>query len=164
MSLTSLIANYSKYNAWANNKIANWLKDQDENLLQTYTESSFKTINLTIQHMLRTQKFWLAFVTQQHFDQFDWSVKNGDTIVFLEELVLVSEQMQEAFSNFSDEALTKQLELNMPWAKNSLSRYEYIIHVINHSTYHRGQIVTMARSLGLNSGIVNTDYNIFNTP
>jgi hypothetical protein len=28
------------------------------------------------------------------------------------------------------------------------SRYEFILHVINHSTHHRGQIVTMCRRLG----------------
>ena len=38
----------------------------------------------------------------------------------------------------------------------------YIVHIINHGSFHRGQIVTMARTLGVSEGIVNTDYNIFN--
>jgi len=35
------------------------------------------------------------------------------------------------------------------------------MHVINHGTYHRGQIITMARSLGVTHGIPKTDYNLY---
>ena len=51
----------------------------------------------------------------------------------------------------------------MPLAKNDFNRYDYILHIINHSTFHRGQIVTMSRAIGITDGIVNTDYNMFNT-
>ena len=34
---------------------------------------------------------------------------------------------------------------------------ETILHCINHSTYHRGQIITMLRQLGQNN-LLSTDY------
>lgn len=71
--------------------------------------------------------------------------------------------MHTRFSVFTEAELITPLQLIMPWAKNNLSRYEYMMHVINHSTYHRGQIITMARAVGMGLGVPNTDYNIFNT-
>jgi uncharacterized damage-inducible protein DinB len=81
----------------------------------------------------------------------------------LNELQTISAQMKEKFCNYTEDELIRTLELNTPWAKNKLSRYEYVIHVINHTTFHRGQIVTMLRSLGVTEGIPNTDYNLYHT-
>ncbi len=38
--------------------------------------------------------------------------------------------------------------------------YETVMHVINHSTYHRGQLVTMMRTLGVKT-IPQTDFSVF---
>ena len=162
MSITKLISNYSSFNEWANNKIADWLTGLDKEILYRKTPSSFDTIDHTLQHILRVQKFWLAFISEQDTSNFNWAVREGEVENILSELKTVSNQMKEKFTSFTGAELSHTLELNMPWAKNNLSRYEYVIHVINHSTYHRGQIITMARSLGINEDIVNTDYNFFN--
>ena len=61
MSLSKLISNYAEYNLWANERIVEFLRTQDENVLYAETPSSFNTLDGTLQHMLRTQKFWLAF-------------------------------------------------------------------------------------------------------
>jgi len=79
------------------------------------------------------------------------------------ELRIFSTEMKNKFELFTEIQLQEIVALEMPWANNKLSRYEYIMHVINHSTYHRRQIVTMARSLEVIDGIANTDYNIFNS-
>ncbi|MBL0256882.1 MAG: hypothetical protein IPQ03_04840 [Bacteroidetes bacterium] len=71
--------------------------------------------------------------------------------------------MEKLFLTYTNNELTEEIELNMSWSKNKLSRYEYIIHVINHSTYHRGQVVTIARGLGITENIPATDYNFFNS-
>ena len=81
----------------------------------------------------------------------------------LKELIEVSEAMEDTFGKLSDEELSQIMHLDTPWAKNDLPRYEYIIHIVNHGSFHRGQIITIARTLGITEGVVNTDYNIFNT-
>jgi len=80
----------------------------------------------------------------------------------MEDLLTSSAAMKQTYSAFSEQELLEVLNLEVPWAKNSRSRYDYIVHIINHGSFHRGQIVTMARSIGVTEGIVNTDYNIFN--
>ena len=163
MSLHKFIANYSAYNYWANKRITNWLNVVPQEYLFKQVPSSFNTIDYTLQHILRAQKFWLAFVMEQDVSNFNWAVRENEVALILSELDDVSLLMKEKFSVFSDDALQQTLHLNMPWLKNSLSRYEYIVHVINHSSYHRGQVITIARSVGIQDGFVNTDYNFFNS-
>ncbi len=163
MSLTKLIINYAAFNEWANHKIVGWLDQLDHELLYQETPSSYTSIDYTVQHILRTQRFWLLFIGEQDATGFNWAVRERDADNVLRELTEVSSQMKTEFSVYTEEDLLKILHFNMPWAKNDLSRYEYIVHIINHGTFHRGQIVTMARAIGITEGIVNTDYIMFNT-
>ena len=163
MSLTKLITNYATFNEWANHKIVGWLGQLDHELLYKETPSSYSSIDYTVQHILRTQRFWLLFIGEQDTNGFDWAVRERDAKNVLRELKQVSTQMNVEFSRYAEDDLLKILHFDMPWAKNDLNRYDYILHIINHSTFHRGQIVTMARAIGITDGIVNTDYNMFNT-
>jgi uncharacterized damage-inducible protein DinB len=141
-----------------------WLQSIDEELLYAPLLSSFTSIDYTLQHIFRTQRFWYTFITQQDITQLNWTVREKEVQLVMQELVLLSDEMKNRFANYSENELLQILHLNTPWATNDLSRYEYMVHVVNHSTFHRGQIVTMARSLGITTGVPNTDYNIFNTP
>jgi uncharacterized damage-inducible protein DinB len=163
MGLKRLIDNYAAFNLWANNHFVVWLKSIDSHLLYKQMPSSFTSIDYTLQHLLRTQKFWLAFVCEKDISTFSWAIYEHEVERILEELKTQSEEMQTTISSFSEEQLLAKLNLDMPWAKNQLSRYEYILHVINHSTYHRGQIITMARNFGIYEHIPATDYNFFNS-
>jgi len=162
MSLQKLIHNYATFNKWANIKVVDWLQTIDEELLYKQIASSFNGIDSTIQHTLRIQKFWSAFIALKDVSNFDWSVNENQAGKNLIELKNQSFDMENLILSYTNNDLTEEIELNMPWAKNKLCRYEYIMHVINHSTYHRGQIVTIARGLGITKNIPSTDYNFFN--
>ncbi|MCP4438479.1 MAG: hypothetical protein GY810_06000 [Aureispira sp.] len=163
MSLTKLVANYSGYNEWANAKLAQWLGTLAKGILTQKVSSSFESINLTIEHINFAQDFWLKFITQDDLDNVNWSTDPQDASQTLKELVELSSKIKVAFSQYSKSELIEELVLDQPWLKNKLSRYEYIMHVINHSTYHRGQIITIARGLGISENVPNTDYNFYNS-
>ena len=164
MSLKNLISNYSAYNAWANHRIVTWLSTVDQDLLYKQTPSSYTSLDYTMQHILRTQRYWLLFVSEEDASRNNWSIREGEVENIMTELIEVSEEMKKRFSSFSEDDLLKVLHLRSDWAQNDLPRYEYIQHIINHGTFHRGQIVTIARAIGIRDGIVNTDYNFFNMP
>lgn len=163
MSLKKLAANYAAFNNWANQTVIDWLGSLDEALLYRQTPSSFSSLDYTLQHILRTQVFWHLFITGQDYSHLKWAVREQEVGRILHELSEISALMEQDFGAFEEPDLLTELTLNTPWAKNRLARYEYIIHVVNHSSFHRGQLVTMARQLGISDGIPNTDYNIFNT-
>jgi uncharacterized damage-inducible protein DinB len=65
--------------------------------------------------------------------------------------------METVFTGYTEAELMEEIEsidLTKP-------RYEFILHVINHNTYHRGQIVTMCRSLGATEQVPAMDYEVF---
>ncbi len=163
MSLSKLISNYARFNEWANNEIIGWLKTLDKNILTAKTPSSYNSIDFTLQHILRAEKFWLLFISEEDYSGLNWKVRESEIDQVMEELLATSAKIKIKFSSFTEDELLKKLNLNMPWAKNNLSRYEYIIHIINHGSYHRGQIITMARTLGVTENIPGTDFNIFNS-
>jgi uncharacterized damage-inducible protein DinB len=161
--MKTLVENVTNYNFWANQKIAHWLLRLPEEKLYQQATSSFESIDLTVQHIVRLQKFWFAFVKNEDVNNFDWSKRNRDAINIIAELVATSQQVKDFVKNCNANELSETLELNMPWAKNTLPRYEYIMHNNNHNTFHRGQIITIARQIGIIENIPNTDYNFFNT-
>ena len=162
MSIQKLMANYAAFNAWANERIVTWLRTLDTALLYQSTPSSYTSIDYTLQHILRTQRYWLLFISEENTSNVNWSVREGEVENIMSELIAVSEEMKNRCSAFSESDLLKVLHLRSAWAQNDLPRYEYIQHIINHSTFHRGQIITMARCIGITEGVVNTDYNFFN--
>jgi uncharacterized damage-inducible protein DinB len=163
MSLQKLITNYTAFNSWANTQFVEWLLTIDEQFLYKEMPSSFTSIDYTVQHILRVQKFWLAFVCEQDVSNFNWTVYQKEAGRILAELKQQSEETNRTISAFTESQLLEKLQLNTPWAKNELCRYEYIMHLINHSTFHRGQIITMARTISITENIPSTDYNFYNS-
>lgn len=157
------VSNYIAFNSWANQRIVDWLRSLPLEMLSAEVKSSYTSLDFTVQHILRTQRFWLNFINGLDVSGLNWNVRHGEALNVLEELLLVSREMEKSFGVFTEDELKQILHLNMPWAKNSLPRYEYIVHIVNHSSFHRGQLVTIARILGVTEGVVNTDYNIFNS-
>ncbi len=164
MHLKQLADNYIRFNNWANQRMVRWLEQAPVDKLYEKVPSSFPSIDTTLQHVLRTQRFWHLFILERDYSKLNWNVRENEAPQILRELEDVSIRMEADFLTLTEDALTKKLVLDMPWAKNSLCRYEYIQHIVNHGTFHRGQVVTIARSVGLTSGVPNTDYNIFRCP
>lgn len=159
--LTHLIKNQLQFNTWANQAIITWMRSQEIELLYKDIPSSFKSLAATLEHMLRVQKFWHQFILQHDITKFVWEPINGNIIESMHEMEDQSMQMQIDLSKFSESELSEPLKLQMPWASGTSLRYEYILHVINHSTFHRGQIISMSRILG-GDNLPATDLNLFN--
>lgn len=163
MSIKQLTSNYTAYNLWANELVVDWLRTIDAGLLYKTTPSSYDSLDYTLQHILRVQGYWMKFITGADHLNHNWDVREREVANIMEELLANSVAMKNQILAYSETELLQVLHLDTAWAKNALPRYEYIMHAVNHNTYHRGQVITMARSLGITQGVVNTDYNIFNT-
>lgn len=157
MSLKKLMSRYARYNHWATGKMIQWLKTLDEKILYKKTLSSFGSIDLTLQHMNQAQLFWFAIITEADVTKLDEAIEFNTTYGIFNGLLASSQQILEKCEAYTEEEFLKQL----PSTDMVQSRYEYILHVINHNSYHRGQIVTISRSLGVSSNIPAMDYEAF---
>jgi uncharacterized damage-inducible protein DinB len=129
----------------------------DRHILYEKTGSSFGTIDRTLQHILAAQAYWHALIARGEINEFNLSAKENAVDVVMANLVLSSQQLVNSLSVLNE----KQLIESIQTSDSMQSRYEYILHVVNHSSYHRGQVVTVCRALGVTEEIPVTDYDAY---
>ena len=157
MTLKKIISDYTRYNHWANKKMTRWLKSLDKDLLYKETPSSFSSIDLTLQHINHAQNFWLTVLTEGDTTKLDETIKFNAVDVVITDLLAGSQQMLDSYEAYTEDELLKKVSNGV----TIQCRYDFILHAINHNSYHRGQIVTMSRRLGVINNIPNTDYEAF---
>jgi uncharacterized damage-inducible protein DinB len=156
--LQYLLQNYAQYNLWANATLVYWLKSKSPELITTNVPSSFPSIRETLLHILNTQSYWASIFSEQPFHSYPQTTALD--LVF-EYLIDQSATMAEFIEKTQIGTLTDKTPIENPWFECSFQNFEYVMQCMNHSTYHRGQVVTMGRQLGITDA-PNTDYNYYN--
>ena len=155
-----MMTNYAEYNLWVNQQFSNWLSAKSDELLHQEVVSSFSSIIKTLNHIWATEEYWYSVIAETpEFDKRE--VTELITAEILEGLVHRSKCLAQFIASLSEEELNKTIKIDNPWFQCELPRYEYLLQVVNHGTYHRGQIVTMGRNVGITDAS-NTDYNFYN--
>lgn len=157
MYLQNLTTRFLRYNLWANERLSSWLMTIDRNILYEETGSSFGTIDRTLQHILSAQIYWQSIIAIGQINEFNQPIKENVVEEVIADLVLSSQQMVSNFSILNEQQLLESIQVS----DSTQSRYEYILHLVNHNSYHRGQVVTMCRALGITGEIPVTDYDAY---
>ncbi|WP_207514974.1 DinB family protein [Longitalea luteola] len=154
-----LMKNYANYNYWANSTLVSWLKTKPAATLEQEVASSFPSIRLTLQHIWQTERYWLTIIRKdppQTFDEFTGTVQE-----LFAALLKTAGELAAYTNSMTDEMIEDRTLIVSPWFQSDFPNFEYIMHVANHSTYHRGQIITIGRQLGFTDAPM-TDYNLYN--
>lgn len=161
MNLKTLITHTVQYNNWVVNKYIDWLSTKSDAQLNQEVISSFPTILKTLHHILQTQEYWWGYIGEN--DEFDFA--STSAITGKEEIFNAlrnnSQKLMDYVEGLSEEDLVKNVKIESQWFQCDFSKYEYIQHIVLHGTYHRGQIVTMGRNVGITDAPM-TDYNFWN--
>ncbi len=130
------------YNLWANKRLLDWLKANEEESLTKECQSSFPDILKTVNHILDGQIFYYCVLKEQPFQSFS---KNN-----VEEIFSGLIEQSEVFIDYveSQKTLNDLRFLKTKTLKGNFRQFELIQHCMNHSTFHRGQIITMGHQLG----------------
>ncbi len=158
-ALAGLMKNYANYNLWANTTLVNWLRTKSAALLEQEVPSSFSSIKLTLQHIWQTERYWLSIIRKQEpgtYNEFNGTVQD-----VCKELLKTSGELAGLVNAMTNEQVVEKTMIESPWFLCDFSNFEYIMHFANHSTYHRGQVITIGRSLGFTDAPM-TDYNLYN--
>ena len=146
--MRKLSIQYTNYNVWANDRLYHFFKDKPNDLLEQVIVSSFYSIRKTAMHMWFAENIWnqrITGVAQTSFPGFHF---DGDTHKVFYELLQESIQIRDYVQSIKKSDLKKQISYNdSSSTAYSNTRFQSILHVCNHSTYHRGQLVTLARQL-----------------
>ncbi|MEO8517300.1 MAG: DinB family protein [Flavobacterium sp.] len=160
MSLKKLMTNYANYNVWVNQQFANWLSPKSDELLHKELPSSYSSIIKTLNHIWATEEYWYAIIAET--PEFD-TRENVELVTdeILKGLVNRSTELAKLIDSLSEEELSEKVKIESPWFQCELPKCDYLMQIVNHGTYHRGQIVTIGRNIGITDAS-NTDYNFYN--
>ncbi len=137
------------YNAWANQKLAAIISDTGEDAVQQLQKSSFSTIRETAFHIWDAEGIWLKRLKGASLNE--WPSKNftGTTKEGLQLLVDGSRDYLDYLEALDEKEFSSVINYtNIKGVAFQNTIEEILAHVMNHSTFHRGQLVTMLRGAG----------------
>ncbi len=154
-----------RYHVWANKRIFDHLKGLPESVLTKEIESVFPTVSKVIEHMYRVDVNWLNVMKGKSYEEIktiaDERVKEIEhkSVADYEESFLQLSNEYEAFFETQTD-LEKTIVTEHP----SFGTFNYkladlVLHVVNHGTYHRGNITAMLWQLGQKG--IPTDYAFY---
>ena len=146
------------YNLWANKKIAHWLLSNEPEKLIAICKSSFSTVERTVNHMWDAQNFYLSILRQIPFDK-NW---DGTSKSAISGLVEQSKDFMEYTARLDIIELTEVRTVETKTLSGTFDQYQLIQHCMNHSTFHRGQIITMGHQLELTKAPSTDLFNYLN--
>lgn len=153
------------YNLWANRRMFTALEKLSAETYTAPIQSSFPSAHESALHILAAEWLWLKrwtgvfpratgpYTTSTISDLMSQYGVPGDSVRTVNGLRSLSESIHQERQQFLD-GLTEE-RLQAPLTFNDMSGNPYsdplvllMQHVVNHGTYHRGQVTTLLRQLG----------------
>lgn len=159
--MKKLLLQYASYNVWANQRMVESISNLADDQINREINSSYKSIYATLLHLWDAEAIWWQRLKLQ--EQIDVpSVQFKGSILELgNNLMKQSKQWKE----WVDLATEAALEHEFIYRNSKKEQFkqpvnEVLIHLFNHQSYHRGQLITMFRQVGLEV-VPNTDFTNF---
>jgi len=148
------------YNRWANGQVLRAVEGLTPQQFTQDTRSSYPSVRDTLAHILGAEWIWLE---RWHGRSPRALLSAGafPTVGALRERWAEVEAGQQAFlAALTEDALRRRIAyINTKGERWEYAQWQMLAHVVNHSTYHRGQVTTMLRQLG--APPVATDFLLF---
>lgn len=134
-----------------------WARDRQLEVCATLTEerflrpmgSSFSSLRDTLAHLAAVEWLWLER-WRGRTPKTLWAAEEFPTLTALSDRWrAVEAEMREYVAGLSEEALARsETYINTRGQTWTYDLWQMIVHLLNHQTYHRGQVTTLLRQLG----------------
>lgn len=160
--LKQQIENYARYTVWANGKAIDFLLASGSEALHKEQASSFSTLEKTAYHIYDAEYVWIKRIKGEPWS---WPPSANLKVNSFEEFCSVWKSISEELLAFTLSLTETDLQKFVSYKNSKGEPFNTIIadclmHCFNHSTYHRGQIITMLRGAGFTK-VTSTDYITF---
>lgn len=156
-TVKEILKQYAAYNVWANQRLIGTLLSLPREQQRQSLTSSFGGLHLTLSHMFDAENIWwqrIKLVENAQMPNLD--PNKVDEVCAA--LIGQSKQWEEWVSKATDAALQHEFVYkNSKREQFKQPVLQVLLHLFNHQTYHRGQLVTMLRTLGIET-IPSTDF------
>ena len=152
-----MLLKQTQYNLWANQTICDFILKAGETLADVEQQASFPSVRKTLLHIWDGQVIWynrlhgksLSSFPSQHFRGNLQEAING----LLESSIRYISYVSVLNGNY--ETVISYNTFDGKTFENCVE--DIVFHTMNHSTYHRGQIINLLRGAGFTE-VGSTDY------
>ena len=160
--MKQLLSESARYNAWANESFVILFRSIDDSLISQEVVSSFSSIRATLLHIWDAESLWLERLSGNSPTQFPSKKFHGTNEHVFAHVVETSNRLVEYIETrpapfFRDRLVFRTISPPRDF-KESVT--DMVHHCLNHSTFHRGQLVVMCRQLNI-LPIPSSDYIMY---
>jgi len=148
--MKELLKQYAVYNSWATQQLTSIVLSLPEEKQKTALPSSFSSLYKTLLHMWDAESIWWQRMKlherilrpSENFNGTMKDVSNGllSQSKLWEEWVSTASEL--SFEHVFQYQTFDKVQYKQP-------TWHMLLHVFNHGTYHRGQLINMLRQLGV---------------
>lgn len=146
MQLEKLLQSLLQYNLWANGRLLQNISVLPTAKRQLISLHPFGNIYKTVYHIYGAQYIWLERVLGRSPKSFSPENEDQDLSQLGEKLIESSEEWCIFFSNDPERYHTSIEYFNTLGESFNQTSAEIATHMVNHGSYHRGQIMSAVRS------------------
>jgi uncharacterized damage-inducible protein DinB len=154
--LRKLLLAQTDYSAWATRLVLDVCSQLTPEQLDSELGASHSSVLRTLRHIHDGERVWLRRLIEVD----NVRLPPGPAPEHSFELIVQSwpelwRGYREWIEAASEDELTEEISTLLPstvlagGAELRVPRWQIVLHAVNHSTFHRGQIITMLRSLGV---------------
>ena len=149
--LQQLLLGHIGYLGWATGQILNACSPLDSDRLDLDCGASHSSILRTLRHIHDGERVWLRRLEEIDNDRLPRGPAPERSFEYLvESWPVLRESYRRWLEAASDPDLNEEILTILPDDEEfRVPRLQIILHVINHTSYHRGQIVTMLRGFSV---------------
>lgn len=159
--MKKILVTYAAYNLWANQRYVDCINNLEDEQIHQVINSSFFNVHKTLLHLWDVETIWWQRI--KLVEQIEWPGErfSGSVMELGNNLILQSKQWKDWVDLATEAALEHEfIYKNSKKDQFKQPVYEALHHLFNHQTYHRGQLSTMLRQVGVDK-IPNTDLIAF---
>lgn len=156
--MKGIFKQYASYNLWANTQFADIIRSITPSYLDRDIESSFPSIRATLNHIRSAETIWATRLQGNPLTQWP-AIDSAETPRAVADAIIeASKTLEKLVHQYTDEDLLKEFTYStMNGSPQQDVLQDMLLHVFNHSSFHRGQLVTLFRQSGINT-LPRTDY------
>lgn len=159
--MKELLAQYAAYHAWANATLLKPIEAVPPEQQTAALPGSFPSLYKTVLHLLDAESIWWQRLKLQERIERPSDSFTGSFVELSVTLQRQDKQWLDWVQATPEHGLLHEfIYRNLKKQRFKQPVYQVLLHLFNHGTYHRGQLVTMLRTAGVEA-IPQTDFIVW---